>query len=106
VLALRIRRCYPLLLEPVDEFVGAYGSADVVALDRVAAERVQLLPGGRVLDPSATTRRPRLRPRSTVDRTITASRRLLVICAQTTGQPQIETLTCANCGREFQRARV
>src|SRR5215212_4808430 len=32
-----------LLLEPVDEVVGGDGSADVVALDRVAAERVQLL---------------------------------------------------------------
>jgi hypothetical protein len=104
VLALRIRRCYPLLLEPVDEFVGAYGSADVVALDRVAAERVQLLPGGRVLDPSATTRRPRLRPRSTVDRTITASRRLLVICATNDRAAADRDADVRELGREFQRA--
>jgi len=40
-----------VLLEPVDEVVGGDGSADVVTLDRVAAERVQLPQGHHVLDP-------------------------------------------------------
>ncbi len=65
-----------LLLEPVDVVVGRDGPADVVALDRVAAKRVQLLPGGRVLHPP---RRPPASPgcdpgpRWSVRRAVTAA---------------------------------
>jgi hypothetical protein len=59
------------------------GCGYALVLDGVAAKRVQLLSGGMIFTPLATTRNPRLRPRSTVDRTVTVSRLLLVICATT-----------------------
>ena len=40
-----------LLLEPMDEVIGWRRSADVVALDRVAAKRVEFLQGLGILDP-------------------------------------------------------
>jgi len=51
VVGLRGLRGCLLPLEPVDQVVGRDRPADVVALDGVAAERVQRPPGGLVLDP-------------------------------------------------------
>ena len=61
------------MFEPAGEVVGGDRSADVVALDGVAAQQAELLQGEAFSTPSATTRRPRLRPRSMVEWTITAS---------------------------------
>jgi hypothetical protein len=68
-----------VLLEPMDEVIGGHGPADVVALDRVAAKRVQLPQGHHVLDPFGDHPEAKVAARSTVERTITASRLLLVI---------------------------